>query len=225
MAAASALIRPRRLALLGLSALMAVFATALGAGFVWFAVQARRPAPGMAPGGAAADGIVVLTGGAGRIELGLRLLAEGRAPVLLISGAGSGGFGDLLVGAGLDQRLGNALAPGQVTLGLGARSTRGNARETADWVAAHDIGVLIVVTSGYHMRRALIELSRTLPGAVVLVPAPLVPHMPDGHDAVPLRLLVAEYAKWLGVLTKLSDLVAREEEGALVPAAVQRGGG
>ena len=193
----------------------ALLAVALGAGFAWFAADAARPAPPPPPG----DGIVVLTGGAGRVERGLRLLAEGRAGRLLVSGTGRGDLADLIAAAGLEPAVAANVSPTRVTLGRGARSTRGNARETAEWAAAHHMGSLIVVTSGYHMRRALWELRRTLPATVVLHPAPLVPHLPDGHDQVPLRLLASEYAKWLGAMASLSAWVAREEEAAHMPAA------
>lgn len=211
MAAPAALIRRTALAL-------AAIAAGLGAGFAWFAAEARAPWP--AP--PACDGIVVLTGGAGRLELALRLLAEGKAARLLVSGTGRGELSDLIAGANLERTAVAHVSPGQVTLGRGARSTRGNARETAEWVAAQGaagrgVGSLIVVTSGYHMRRALWELRRTLPEGVVLHPAPLLPHLPDGQDHVPLRLLAAEYAKWLGAIAGLSAWVAREEE-ATAPA-------
>ena len=200
----------------GLSGLATLLAL-LGAGFVWFAIDARRPEP-IPP---RAGGIVVLTGGAGRIELGLRLLAEQRADLLLISGTGPGALPDLLAGAGLGAEFAAQVAAqvvrNRVTLGRGARSTRGNARETAEWAATHDLHALIVVTSGYHMRRALLELRRTLPAAVALHPAPLVPHLPDGHDQVPLRLLVAEYGKWLGASAGLAAWVTREEELGIRP--------
>lgn len=216
------MVAPATLIRAGLAAL-AVLAAALGAGFAWFAAEAARPAPPPPR----SDGIVVLTGGAGRVELALRLLAEGRAGRLLVSGTGRGELGDLIAAAGLDAAVSAHVSPGQVTLGRGARSTRGNARETAEWAAGHGMGSLIVVTSGYHMRRALWELRRTLPAAVVLHPAPLVPHLPDGQDQVPLRLLVSEYAKWLGAMVGLSAWVAREEEAGLAPAApaASRGNG
>ena len=200
-----------RAGLAGLAVLVALF----GAGFVWVALDARRPAP-MPP---LAGGIVVLTGGAGRIERGLRLLAEKRAELLLISGTGAGALPDLLAGAGLDGELAAQVSRRPVTLGRGARSTRGNAREAAEWAAAQGLRSLIVVTSGYHMRRALLELRRTVPATVALHPVPLVPHLPDGHDEVPLRLLVAEYGKWLGALFGLSGWAARDDEAA------PRGGG
>jgi uncharacterized SAM-binding protein YcdF (DUF218 family) len=206
------------LALLGCAVLAAA---AVGAGFAWFAHEARtaRPPP------PTAEGIVVLTGGAGRIEMALRLLAEQRGGRLLVSGTGRGDLSDLIAAAGLPAATAARIPPGRVALGRGARSTRGNARETADWVEAHAIRSLIVVTSGYHMRRALLELRRTLPPQVVLHPAPLVPHLPDGHDQVPPRLLVSEYAKWLGAMAGLSGWVAREDEAAAAPAPTRREGG
>lgn len=212
--------RIHRGALLGV-AVAAALAAALAGGFAWFAAQASRPA--VMP--ERADGIVVLTGGAGRIELGLRLLAERRAPRMLISGTGRGELADLLAGAGLGAELAARVAPAPVTLGRIARSTRGNARETAEWVAAHDIRSLIVVTSGYHMPRALLELGRLLPASVALHPAPLVPHLAAGQDQVRPRLLVAEYAKWVGALAGLSGWVTREEEANSAMPPVPKGGG
>ena len=141
---------------------------------------------------------------------------------LLVSGTGRGELADIIAAAGLEPAVSARIAPAQVTLGRDARSTRGNARETADWAAAHGMGSLIVVTSGYHMRRALWELRRTLPAAVQLRPAPLVPHLPDGQDHVPLRLLASEYAKWLGAMAGLSAWVAREEEASAPAPAMQR---
>ena len=200
---------------------LVVLAGSAGGGFAWFAVEARRPA--MPP--ADADGIVVLTGGAGRVELGLRLLAERRGARLLVSGTGRGELADLVAAAGLPPAVAARIPHERVTLGRGARSTRGNARETASWAGTHGMRSLIGVTSGYHMRRALWELRRTLPAEVALHPAPLVPHLADGHDAVPLRLLAAEYAKWLGAMAGLSDWVAREDEaaGGVAPGSLAPG--
>jgi uncharacterized SAM-binding protein YcdF (DUF218 family) len=181
---------------------------ALAGGFAWFAWrsgQASEPPP-------VSDGIVVLTGGAGRVELALRLLADGRARQLLVSGTGPGDVGAIVARAGLDAGLSARLPAERITLGRGARTTRGNALETADWVASHGIRSLIVVTSGYHLPRAMVELRRTLPQGVVVHPVPLVPHAPDGHDQPPWRLLLSEYAKWLGALAGLSVVAERDDE-------------
>ncbi len=173
------------------------------AGFVWFlrvAVQAADPPP-------QADGIVVLTGGADRIETALRLLAAGRARRLLVSGVGgSVEFGELARRAGVDASL-----AAQVTLGRAASSTRGNAAEAADWVHANAVRTLIVVTAGYHMPRAVAELSRSLP-EVALYPVPVLPPALRGarsvRDLTTLRLLAGEFMKWLAAEAGLSRLVS-----------------
>ena len=197
-----------RRAVASLLVLMLLAAVVLGGGFGWFVLRAGRT---MAPP-ARADGMVVLTGGAGRVELAMRLLAEGRAERLLISGVGRVDFPELAARAGVDV----ALAV-RVTLGHGARTTAGNARETAEWVRAHDIRSLVVVTSGYHMDRALTELRRTLPPDVEITPVALVPQSADGHDRVPLRLLASEYAKWLGAMLGVTWMPGWSQS-AILPA-------
>ncbi len=176
-------------------------------GFVAFLRLTAQPAP---PFGRA-DGIVVLTGGAERIEVGLRLLAENRAGMLLISGIG--GKADLAAlarGTGIDT---GPLAE-RVKLGREATSTHGNALETASWVRDNGIGTLIVVTAWFHMPRALTELHRMLPG-VTLLPEPVHPQPGRGRPEPGLtgtaRLLAEEYSKYLVALTGLTaNLPMRE---------------
>jgi uncharacterized SAM-binding protein YcdF (DUF218 family) len=176
--------RPLR-TVLGAAAALALL---WGAGFVWFLRIAERTAP-LPP---QADGIVVLTGGAGRVEAALRLLAEGRARVALVSGVGgAAAFSELARRAGVEPELSV-----RVTLGRAAQSTRGNAAETAAWARANALESLIVVTAFYHMPRALAELARALPG-VALYPAPVAAE-------APWRLLAGEYTKWLAAELGLS---------------------
>ena len=176
----------------------------LAAGFVWFIAQSVRPAA--AP--PRAEGIVVLTGGSERIETALRLLSENQAPRLLISGVGgTAEFAELAHRAKVDP----ALAP-RVTLGRAAGSTHGNAMETAEWVKLNNIHTLIVVTAGYHMPRALAELSRTMP-QLALYPMPVQPSAwRDGVGLAGIRLLAAEYGKFLAVKAGLSRMVSRSDE-------------
>lgn len=161
------------------------------AGLVWFIYDARLPPPPTLH----ADGIVALTGGTGRVETSLRLLAASPDARLLISGV------DL-------QTTVRALLPpstppdlaARITLGYQARSTIGNATETAVWVADNHINSLIIVTAGYHMRRAMLELGRTLPD-VALSPYPVMPPaMEHPWRLSTLRLMSMEYMKWLGAL-------------------------
>ncbi len=178
----------------------AVLAAAWLAGFVWFADQALlTPTPPPA-----ADGIVALTGGADRIATAILLLRDKRARLLLISGVGPGAaLPPLLRGTGVDP----ASVQDRVTLGRDATDTLGNAAETAAWVRQNGLHSLIVVTAGYHMKRALTELARALPD-VALYAVPVVPPAMRGAKGFSaLRLLAGEYTKWLASAVGLTRLL------------------
>ncbi len=193
-------LRPLRRLALALSLVAVLAIGAWGAGFAWFVHGALRE--GSLP--SRADGIVVLTGGADRVETGLHLLAEGRAGMLLVSGvAPRAGWGELAQRAGV---AGEGLSP-RVTLGREATTTVGNAEETAAWVRAHDLHSLIVVTSGYHMARALTEIGRALPDVRLTPVSVLSSSMRDGRDIARLRLLASEYTKFLAADLGLTRLV------------------
>ncbi len=169
------------------------------AGFAWF-VRAGERAAALPPH---ADAIVVLTGAPGRIEAALHLLSEGRADRLLISGVGAGGFAELARRAGVP----DPTLAARTTLGRAAHSTYGNALETADWVHQFGVRTLIVVTSSYHMPRALAELCRALPDTQLLA-------VPVAADNASWRLLAVEFNKYLAVRSGLGALAEREAKDA-----------
>jgi len=150
-----------------------------------------------------ADGIVVLTGGADRIVAGIHLLQRDRARVLLISGVGhNADLAALLRGTGIEP----APIASRITLGHEATTTTGNADETASWVKSEGLRSLLVVTASYHMRRAITELQRSLPG-VALIPAPVLPPaLRRGGSFSTFRLLAGEYTKWLAAQIWLGRL-------------------
>jgi len=184
-----------------LGTLCAGLALAWLAGFLWFAHSVVRADPTRV----SADGIVVLTGGADRISLGLRLLQAGRGRALLISGVGHGAeLASLARGSGIDP----VPLAARITLGREATTTIGNADETAAWVERLDLHSLIVVTASYHMMRALTELQRSLPD-VTLVAAPVLPPaLRNGGSLATMRLLAQEYTKWLVSELGLTRLAA-----------------
>jgi uncharacterized SAM-binding protein YcdF (DUF218 family) len=184
---------------LGLAVAGCLGALAWGTGFVWFVRDSLRPAPLPAH----ADGIVALTGGADRIATALQLLQQNRAQMLLISGVGPAtGFDRLFHGTGINP----ATLTGRITIGREATDTLGNADEAADWARAHGLHSLIVVTASYHMRRALTEIGRTLPEAQ-LFPAPVLPPaLRSTAGLSTLRLLAAEYTKFLAAELGLTRL-------------------
>jgi uncharacterized SAM-binding protein YcdF (DUF218 family) len=144
-----------------------------------------------------ADGIVVLTGGAERISDAVDLLATGRGKRLLITGVNRSTTLSEIA----------RLVPSQekyvtccVDLDYSALNTVGNATETRRWVDSRGFRSLIVVTSTYHMRRALSELGRQMPD-VELIPFPVVSERMRSEDwwssPEAARLLVTEYLKFL----------------------------
>ncbi len=159
----------------------------LVAGFGLFRQQALRSANLET---ARADGIVALTGGTARIDSALALLAEGRARRLLITGVHPQTSQRQLV-----QLTGAAPALFECCIDIdrSARNTRGNAAETKQWAAANGVRRLLVVTSDYHMPRALLEFARRMP-EVTLLPHPVA--SPETGPAA-WRLWLSEYAKYL----------------------------
>ena len=117
-----------------------------------------------------ADGIVVLTGGTSRVTDALELLAAGRGKRLLITGVNPGTTTADIARqtAGYDKLLSCC-----VDLDYSALNTLGNAVETRRWAIDRGFHSLIIVTSAYHMPRALAEISHQLPD-VTLIPFPVV---------------------------------------------------
>jgi uncharacterized SAM-binding protein YcdF (DUF218 family) len=172
----------------------------LAIGFIVFANSVDREH--VVPQGPA-DGIAVLTGGVARIDEAMELLAEGKAKRVLITGVNRTTTTDELkeLASQGDQYFSCC-----VDIDKEARNTIDNATETSQWVALNHYGSIIVVTSNYHMPRALAELARVMPG-VTLIPYSVV------DNSVHLerwwtypgttRLLLSEYLKYLPALTRL----------------------
>jgi len=167
----------------------------------------------------AADGITVLTGGASRIDEAMKLLSQRKAKRVLITGVNRGTTLEQLKEL---SSQGDQYFACCVDIDKEARNTIDNATETAQWVALHQYGSVIVVTSNYHLPRALAELERSMPG-VTLVPYPVV----DNNVHVErwwnypgtTRLLLSEYLKYLPALGRLwaTNLARMTLQGTSVP--------
>ncbi len=151
-------------------------------GFVWFAITLPQPADERRT-----DAVVVLTGGSGRIERALEVMADERAGRLLISG--------------VDRQVKRGELAAQypqwasqfdccVDLGVQAVDTRSNALETARWRARREVGSLRLITSDWHMRRARLELDRALPDNIEI--------LSDAVATEPsMKTLLQEYNKFI----------------------------
>jgi uncharacterized SAM-binding protein YcdF (DUF218 family) len=198
----------RRAALI-LAGLVLLASAALGWGFLRFLDAARREAPPPSP----AAVIIVLTGGAERVDAGLRLLDEGLAPVLLVTGANrSLTLAEFARAHGRDA----ASLGSRVVLGRAAATTIGNAAEAAAFLRARGVDSALVVTAGYHMPRAMLELRRALPEAR-LQPQPVQPAAlrPDGGAPLPVSrrwtLMLGEFVKYGAASAGISRLIPARE--------------
>lgn len=152
-------------------------------GFALFGVSLAGPA-----GTDRTDAVVVLTGGPGRIERGIEVMAEGRARRMLIAGADPS-----VTRADLRRRLGpeaSKVLRCCVDLGSESVDTRSNAEEAGRWLDRRGYRSLRLITSDWHMRRAKYEFRHHLGGKRVIL-----------EDAVPTRprftTLFGEYNKLL----------------------------
>lgn len=154
-------------------------------GFLAFAVTLPRPVAGVKT-----HAVIVLTGGPGRIQRGLAVVAKGEARELFVSG----------VDPEVKPREFAAefeVTPETmeccVTLGFLAVDTRSNAGEAAQWLADREFTSVRLVTTDWHMARAASEFEDVLPPSVTLV-----------EDAVPsspnLGTLFLEYNKLIAAV-------------------------
>lgn len=150
-----------------------------------------------------ADGIVALTGAAGRIPDAIELLATERGKRLLITG----------VHRATSSREIARITPLYskyfsccIDLDRSALNTFGNALETRRWAREHNFNSLIVVTSNWHMPRAMAELAHQLPD-VTLIAYPVISEKvktePWWSNTDTARLLLAEYFKYLFALMRM----------------------
>jgi len=154
-----------------------------------------------------ADGIVVLTGGSSRVSDAMELLAAGYGKRLLISGVHpTSGASDISRSLPESQSLFNCC----VDLDHSAINTRSNAAETRRWAHERGFKSLIVVTSNYHMPRAIVELSHAMPD-ITLIPYAVVGEKwrdePWWENGATFRLVLSEYVKYIaaGVRVRLAD--------------------
>jgi uncharacterized SAM-binding protein YcdF (DUF218 family) len=174
-------------------------------GFIGFLSQLRtieaRPAR-------SADGIVVLTGGSSRVSDAMELLAGGYGKRLLISGVHpTNGASDISRSLPDSQGLLGCC----VDLDRSAVNTRSNAVETRRWARERGFKSLIVVTSNYHMPRAIVEMSHEMP-EIELIPFAVIGDKwrddPWWTSGTTFRLLLSEYTKYVAaeLRVRLADL-------------------
>lgn len=172
----------------------------LAVGFLWFVWQVPDEEVRLDKN---ADGIVVLTGAATRIPDALELLNTKHGKRLLITGVHRTTSAHEIARL---MPLNKQVFDCCVDLDRSALNTLGNALETRRWARERGFTSLIVVTSSWHLPRAMAELSHQLPDTT-LIPYPVVSEKIRSSawlsDPAIMKLLVSEYLKYVFAVVRM----------------------
>lgn len=143
-----------------------------------------------------AEAVAALTGGADARIVSAIQLAESLDLPLLISGVN---IDARPVDIARVAKVDVANIECCVTLGKAAATTEGNGAEVADWARRKKVSHIIVVTSEYHMERALYELQRAMPEGHFIPHAVMTTKVPPAEwyrDPATAKLLLEEWMKY-----------------------------
>ena len=152
-----------------------------------------------------AENVVILTGGSNRIKEGLKLIKNfsklGSMNIdILISGTGKG-FTKLNVNKLLSKNDPlNIFIECCLELDNKSQNTRSNAIEILKWVNKNSIKQLILITSNYHMPRAVLEFKNKIPN-LKIIKYPITPEKYNINNRIysyeTFSLILLEYCKFL----------------------------
>lgn len=148
--------------------------------------------------------IVILTGGTNRIKNGLKIIEDFRKEnkknyKILVSGTGTG-----FTKNSLKKKLGPNFNPKLIQccidLDSVSKNTYTNASETFKWAKKNDIKEFILITSNYHMPRAILEFKNIMPNLKIYT----YTITPDRHEIEnwlssyqTFGLVFSEYCKYI----------------------------
>lgn len=115
-----------------------------------------------------ADAIVVLAGGKGRVEEGIRLFRASRAEYLFFIGVDP-----TVRKSDLYRPKSGDPSSEKVFLEKSSRNTFENAIFGRDVIAQHNIRSIILITSRYHLKRSSILFRNSLPKDIAIYPYPV----------------------------------------------------
>ena len=148
--------------------------------------------------------IVILTGGANRIKDGLKIIedfknSENINYKILVSGTGMG-FTKSSLKKKLGPNFNSQLIQCCIDLDGVSKNTLTNASETFKWTSKNDIKEFILITSNYHMPRAILEFKNVMPNLKIYTYA----ITPKNHDLEnwlssyqTFSLVFTEYCKFI----------------------------
>jgi uncharacterized SAM-binding protein YcdF (DUF218 family) len=157
------------------------------------------------------DAIVVLTGGRGRVEEGVKLYRAGKGHLLFLIGV------DPLV---QKKELFRGKGAEHVYLEQVSRNTLENAIFARDLIMKHRISSIKLITSRYHMKRATLIFRNALAKDIAIYPYPVDSRNLKEEwwsDGGSMKLLFTEFYKYCGF--RLFFMIA---PGEIAPGVVQQ---
>ena len=169
-------------------------------GFFWFITQVPSEEIRLSD---RADGIVVLTGAASRIPDAIELLNSAKGQRVLITGVNRTTTAkEIATLTSQNERVFRCC----VDLDRSALNTLGNAIEARRWARDRNFQSLIIVTSNWHMPRAMAEIEHQMPDAK-LIAYPVVSEKIKGEpwwsSSGTARLLLSEYLKYVFAVVRM----------------------
>jgi uncharacterized SAM-binding protein YcdF (DUF218 family) len=140
------------------------------------------------------DAVVVLAGGRGRIEEGIRLYREGKGKHLFLIGLGPSTKKSDLYKDADGVRSGE-----QVYLEKVSRNTLENAIYARELISKYNVRSMLLITSRYHMKRSLLIFRSLLPKDIAIYPHPVTSKNSTEawwSNSGSLRLLFSEFYKY-----------------------------
>lgn len=154
------------------------------------------------PIGTGADAIVVLTGGRGRTDEGLALLRKGRSKLLILSGVHQDADLDSI----FLNRV-NKVERGKIILEKNSTSTFENALEVRKLIAEKGATSIVLITSGYHIKRAHYTFRKVLPQDVRIDACSVTsPNFDESRwwEGGSFGLLALEFAKYYWYMARFA---------------------
>lgn len=148
-------------ACISLLVLALLIITALFVDFTYKTFSERQPSVQV-------DAIVVLAGGKGRVEEGVRLYRQRRGQRLFMIGVDPA-----VRKTDLYRPQSGDPSPENVILEKSSRNTLENAIYSRELLGAHGVRSVLLITSRYHLKRSAILFRNSLPSDVVIYPYPV----------------------------------------------------
>ena len=144
-----------------------------------------------------AGAIVALTGGKGRLLTALKLLETTQIKLLYIAGVEENVSLEAIFGSSTIQKTHR----NQIVLEKISKSTYQNALYARTYCIEHGIDAIVLVTSTYHMQRALYIFESIFPENIEVIPYPIETDNFNLDDwwvsPIGLKLALSEYIKYL----------------------------